>query len=83
MNTKKIFSQFLHRLSIGTKGIFSSYPNTEANGGNIWVLMYDQTLSTAMLVLMILAVSDEKNMVDSIGLKPLFIGLGKTAIKSR
>lgn len=67
---------------IGTKGIFSSYPNTEANGGNIWVLMYDQTLSTAMLVLMILAVSDEKNMVDSIGLKPLFIGLGKTAIKS-
>ena len=45
--------------------------------------MYDQTLSTAMLVLMILAVSDEKNMVDSIGLKPLFIGLGKTAIKFR
>ena len=70
-------------LSNGTKGIFSSYPNTEVNGGNIWVLMYDQTLSTAMLVLMIFAVSDEKNMVEFSGLKPLFIGLGKTAIKSR
>ena len=72
-----------HVLRIGTKGIFSSYPNTEVNGGNIWVLMYDQTLSTAMLVLMIFAVSDEKNMVEFSGLKPLFIGLGKTAIKLR
>ena len=70
-------------LSNGTKGIFSSYPNEEVNEGNIWVLMYDQTLSTAMLVLMIFAVSDEKNMVEFSGLKPLFIGLGKTAIKLR
>ena len=75
----------------GTAGIFASYPhpNTCANtsdvGPNCWepssvTLAFDQILGTGLLLIIILAVTDEKNMNVSSGLVPLLIGLGLAAI---
>merc|ERR1711894_137521 len=63
-----------------TVGIFASYPH-----GDGWVpsnvtLAFDQILGTALLLIIILAVTDAKNMNVSSGLVPLLIGLGLAAI---
>jgi len=64
----------------GTAGIFASYPH-----GGDWAptnvtLAFDQILGTALLLIIILAVTDDKNMNVSSGLVPLLIGLGLSAI---
>jgi len=59
-------------------GIFTSYPNKDIT--NTWILAYDQALGTALLVIIILAVTDEKNMKVPTGMVPLYIGLGLSAI---
>ena len=63
-----------------TVGIFASYPH-----GGDWTpssvtLAFDQILGTALLLIIILAVTDAKNMNVSSGLVPLLIGLGLAAI---
>jgi len=65
----------------GTAGIFASYPYS----GGEWepssvTLAFDQILGTALLLIIILAVTDDKNMNVSSGLVPLLIGLGLAAI---
>ena len=43
-------------------------------------LFFDQLLGTALLLIIILSVTDERNMKVPSGFVPLFIGLGLTAI---
>lgn len=59
-------------------GIFASYPASDEI--TTTTLVFDQILGTAILVVIILAVTDSKNMKVPSGLVPLLIGLGLTAI---
>jgi len=63
-----------------TAGIFASYPSYTIDQVHWYSLAVDQMLGTALLVLIILAVTDEDNMKISPSLVPLSIGLGLTAI---
>ena len=58
-------------------GIFATYPN---EASSIPTLILDQALGTAVLSVIILAVTDDRNMKAASGLIPLLIGLGLTAI---
>lgn len=58
-------------------GIFSSFPNPNAS---VVTLVMDQALGTMCLLIIILAVTDKKNMNVISGLIPLLIGLGLAAI---
>lgn len=62
----------------GTRGIFASYPMNEQI--STVTLAMDQMLGTALLLLIISAVTDGKNMKVNSSLVPLLIGLGLTAI---
>ena len=64
-------------------GIFSSFPmawGPEADGPSTATLVFDQMLGTALLLIIILAVTDRRNMNVPAGLIPLSIGLGLAAI---
>ena len=63
-----------------TQGIFASYPFFETKQVTLLTLAMDQMLGTAMLLLIILSVTDEKNMKIQSSMVPLTIGLGLTAI---
>ena len=58
-------------------GIFATYPNPAS--GTVTLVM-DQALGTAVLLVIILAVTDERNMKVASGLVPLLIGLGLAVI---
>ena len=58
-------------------GIFASYPEDTST---TVTLAFDQILGTAVLLIIILAVTDERNLKVSSGMVPLLIGLGLTAI---
>lgn len=60
-----------------TMGIFASYPADKISTAN---LALDQMLGTAILLIIILAVTDSRNMKLSSSLVALSIGLGLTAI---
>jgi len=63
-----------------THGIFASYPFFATEQVSTLSLAMDQMLGTAMLLIIILAVTDNNNMKISSSLVPLTIGLGLTAI---
>ena len=63
--------------NLGNAGIFASYPNPATT--TVTQVM-DQALGTALLLVIILAVTDSRNMKVASGLVPLLIGLGLTAI---
>ena len=71
------------------KGLFSSYPNDfnqthniDADGNILYsILAFDQALATALLMIMILAVNDEKNVNIEPGARPFYVGLGLVAIR--
>merc|ERR1719347_1524337 len=63
-----------------TMGIFGSYPFFPLEQVSTLSLAMDQMLGTAMLLIIILAVTDNNNMKISSSLVPLSIGLGLTAI---
>jgi len=63
-----------------THGIFASYPNFTLDQVSTLSLAMDQILGTAMLLLIILAVTDSNNMNIQSSLVPITIGLGLTAI---
>ena len=67
------------------KGLFSSYPNDfniDSDGNILYsVLAFDQALATALLMIVILAVNDEKNVNIEPGVRPLYVGLGLVAIR--
>jgi len=63
-----------------TQGIFASYPNFPLEQVSTLSLAMDQILGTAMLLLIILAVTDSNNMNIQSSLVPIIIGLGLTAI---
>jgi len=66
------------KYTMATAGIFASYPmNPEISTA---CLAFDQILGTALLVIIILAVTDGNNMKPNTGLIPLLIGLGLCAI---
>jgi len=76
--TEKMFSDNDEAgLTMRTAGIFSTNPFNPELGTA--VLVFDQVLGTALLVIVILAVTDSNNKVSP-GLVPLLIGLGLTAI---
>ena len=58
-------------------GIFATYPN---EASSIATLIVDQALGTAVLLVIILAVTDERNMKVTSGLVPLLIGMGLAVI---
>ena len=66
-----------------THGIFASYPFFATEQVSTLSLAMDQMLGTAMLLIIILAVTDNNNMKISSSLVPLTIGLGLTAIHLR
>jgi len=63
-----------------TRGIFASYPSFPTDQVTIASLAMDQILGTAFLLIIILAVTDEKNMKIQSSMVPITIGLGLTAI---
>ncbi len=65
-------------LTMKNAGIFASYPTLKDY--DTWTLVMDQALGTALLLVIILAVTDKRNMNVSSGLVPLLIGLGLAAI---
>ena len=70
-------SNVLGGKNMASAGIFATYPNEAAS---IATLVVDQALGTAVLLVIILAVTDERNMKVTSGLVPLLIGLGLAAI---
>eukprot|EP00096_Caligus_rogercresseyi_P011368 TRINITY_DN4450_c0_g1_i1.p1 TRINITY_DN4450_c0_g1~~TRINITY_DN4450_c0_g1_i1.p1 ORF type:complete len:270 (+),score=66.24 TRINITY_DN4450_c0_g1_i1:357-1166(+) len=62
-----------------TQGIFASYPTGAIQATGL-SLAFDQILATALLVIIILSVTDGRNMKVISGLVPISIGLGLTAI---
>ena len=66
------------------KGIFATYPNNGTIIGEVptAILVYDQILATALLLIIIMSVNDEKNVNVGPSLGALYCGLGLTAIKS-
>jgi glycerol uptake facilitator-like aquaporin len=66
-----------------THGIFASYPFFGTDQVTTLSLAMDQVLGTAMLLIIILAVTDNNNMNKESSLVPLTIGLGLTAIHLR
>ena len=44
-------------------------------------MAFDQALATALLMIVILAVNDEKNVNIEPGARPLYVGLGLVAIR--
>lgn len=63
--------------TLDNAGFFASFPNSVASTAT---LIVDQALGTACLLIIILAVTDSRNMNVSSGLTPLLIGLGLAAI---
>jgi len=63
-----------------THGIFASYPFFDIEQVTMVSLAMDQMLGTAMLLIIILAVTDNNNMKIQSGFVPITIGLGLTAI---
>lgn len=55
-------------------GIFASYPKETST---TVTLVLDQALGTALLLIIILAVTDKRNMNVASGFVPLLIGLGR------
>ena len=64
-------------VTTGAAGIFASYPN---EASETVTLVMDQALGTAVLLVIILAVTDGKNMKVDSGLVAPLIGLGLAAI---
>ena len=69
--------------SEATQGIFASYPSFPLSQVGTVTLALDQMLGTALLLIIILAVTDSRNMKIEGSLVPLTIGLGLTAIHLR
>merc|ERR1712096_586938 len=65
--------------TFATQGIFSTYPFFDTEKVTTVSLAIDQMLGTGMLLIIILAVTDDKNMNIQSSLVPLTIGLGLTA----
>jgi MIP family channel proteins len=63
---------------VKSAGIFASYPGDF--GPSTISLILDQFLGTALLLIIILSVTDGRNMKVTSSLVPLYIGLGLTAI---
>jgi len=66
--------------STATRGIFSSYPFFGTDKVGFLSLGVDQVVGTAILVIIIVSVTDDKNMKIKSSMVPLLIGLGLTAI---
>ena len=64
-------------LDLSSAGFFATFPSPESS---TVTLIFDQMLGTAILLLIIMAVTDPKNMGVSSGLVPLLIGLGLSSI---
>ncbi|XP_059090733.1 aquaporin-9-like isoform X1 [Tigriopus californicus] len=64
-------------MNMSSAGIFASYPKDDIG---VVTLIVGQTLGTGILLIIILAATDKKNMNVPPGLLPLTIGLGLTAI---
>ena len=65
--------------TLETAGIFASYP-WPVDQLTTTTLVFDQIIGTMVLIIIIMAVTDEKNMKVQSGLIPLLIGLGLSAI---
>lgn len=63
-----------------THGIFASYPSFPVTQVTTVTLAMDQMLGTALLLIIILAVTDQSNMKINNSMVPVIIGLGLTAI---
>jgi len=83
-----IYADAIHMVDpdkLSTHTTFASYPNTFFNNGtfvapSVATLAMDQMFATALLVVIILAVTDESNMKVIGSMVPLLIGLGLCAI---
>jgi MIP family channel proteins len=63
--------------SVRSAGIFATYPPDSISNMNAF---FDQFLGTALLVILVLAITDVKNKVIEVGLAPFAVGLAVVAI---
>ncbi len=75
-NYRPAFDQFDPQLE-RTAGIFATFPAFPAAAMSGWI---DQTIGTALLLMLILAISDEQNQPPGANMTPLMVGLIVVAI---
>ena len=66
-----------YETSIRTAGIFATYPPAFISNLNAF---FDQFLGTALLIILILTLTDKQNKVIDLNISPLLVGLGVVAI---
>lgn len=66
-----------YETSIRTAGIFATYPPAFISNLNAF---FDQFLGTALLIILILTLTDNQNKVIDLNISPLLVGLGVVAI---
>jgi glycerol uptake facilitator protein len=73
------YSDVLHAkdpfLTIKTQGVFSTLPGNGALPVSHWTALLDQIVGTAILLFLILAITDERNTAPTANLAPFIIGL--------
>ena len=73
------YSDVLHHadpgLTIKTQGVFSTLPGNGALPVSHWTAFLDQIVGTAILLFLILAITDERNTSPAANLAPFIIGL--------
>jgi len=62
-------------LTIKTQGVFSTLPGNGALPVSHWTALLDQIVGTAILLFLILAITDERNTAPTANLAPFIIGL--------
>jgi glycerol uptake facilitator protein len=81
-NFYEAFNSFDPAKGFKSQVVFNTYPNNAADYANISQLgaLRDQIIGTAMLVLLVFAITDARNMAPGSNMAPFIIGLAVVAI---
>jgi glycerol uptake facilitator protein len=79
-NYTEVLHQADHSLTIKTQGVFSTLPGNGALPVTHWGAFRDQIIGTAILLFLILAVTDVANSAPAANLAPFIVGLIVVAI---
>jgi glycerol uptake facilitator protein len=81
-NFYEAFNRFDPAKGFKSQVVFNTYPNNAADYANISQLgaLRDQIIGTAMLLILVLAITDARNMAPGSNMAPFIIGLAVVAI---